>query len=97
MTLRIRQRCNACVGFDEKLSAIAEDDGEKSVLVGCSKSGFESEFISIEGNALVDVAHYEEGRDCRRCCACHERSLFMWWLNIASAGQKVRRFPTKRK
>ena len=60
MTLGVRQRQHVFVGFDEELSSIAADDGEKRISVWLLESCLETKLLGVEGDGFIDVADDEE-------------------------------------
>jgi len=60
MTLRVRQRQNALVGFNEELDFIAPENSEKRVPVRLLKLRFKTKFAALECDGVIDVADDEE-------------------------------------
>ena len=60
MTLGVRQRQRVFIGFDEELSSITADNGEKRISIWLLKSRLKTKLLGVEGDGLIDVADYQE-------------------------------------
>lgn len=60
ITLGVRQRRRAFVGFDEELRSLAADAGDKRIPIRLLESRLKTKLIAVEGDGLIDVADDEE-------------------------------------